>query len=80
VLVVANKCDLAPPPAGMLGISAKTGKGVAELVWVIHRRLGVDVEAHRANSAKWWIEADRESLRRDGARAVASIAHRLKYR
>ena len=31
VLRVANKCDLAKAPAGMLGVSALTGTGIAEL-------------------------------------------------
>jgi len=31
VLAVANKCDLAPAPAGALGVSALTGEGLANL-------------------------------------------------
>jgi tRNA modification GTPase len=38
-LLVANKCDLAPAPPGMLAVSAKTGDGVATLINTIVRRL-----------------------------------------
>ena len=77
VLTIANKCDLAPPPPGILGVSARTGTGIAALIDEIHRRLGVNLAGDRTRAAAWFDPAHRQLLREQGGRAVPEIARRL---
>ena len=77
-LRVASKCDLATAPPGLLGISARSGQGVAELVLEIHRRLGIDVSGHRRGAAHWWTTDQETLLRGHGARAIPQIVQRLR--
>jgi tRNA modification GTPase len=54
-LLVANKCDIAPPPTGMLAVSAKTGGGLEALEAALSaqaRRLTEGTEAPVLNRAR----------------------------
>jgi small GTP-binding protein len=77
-LRVANKCDLAASPPGWLGISARTGQGVIDLVRAIHRRLGIDVSPHRIDRPNCWTPEQEKLLREHGSGAIPQIADRLR--
>ncbi len=70
LLIVANKCDLADPPPGMLPLSAATGQGLELLREELARQL-LDTQAQDAARATVAVSARHGQLLVDAARALA---------
>lgn len=72
---VANKCDLAEPPADCLPISAASGAGVPELIEAIQRQLGVDLR--RPDRPLVWTPRQRAVLASRGRHGLGVLRREI---